>query len=69
MMMYIMPSSGKKKLNFLFGLIQFIGSNWFDASLVRRLTQPVILTSFRSTQISVRVARIMKTSTFGLGLS
>ena len=26
MMMYIKPRSGKKKLNFFFGLIQFIGS-------------------------------------------
>ena len=65
MMMYIKPRSGKE-IKFPFWSDSV---HWFDASLVRRLTQLEILTSFRSTQISVWVARLMKNSTFGLGLS
>ena len=66
MIKYIKPRLEKKNIKFTFWSDSV---HWFDTSLVRRLTQLVILTSFRSTQISVWVARLMKSLTFGLGLS
>ena len=61
MMMYIKPRSGKK-IKFPFWSDSL---HWLDASLVRRLTQ----LASEVAQISVWVARLMKSTTFGLGHS